>query len=69
MKFKSKGMQWATFRYLGDSRTDFKKQFKKIGYWNIEKRIKNENLTIIHDDKNIIVVISEQNVLIQIENN
>lgn len=32
-KFKSKGIQWATFYYVGTERTDYNPMYRQIGYW------------------------------------
>lgn len=67
-KFKSKGMQWATFYYIGTERTDYKPMYRQIGYWTSEERIQKEWLEILHDSENRLVVLTPKQVIIQFEN-
>lgn len=68
-KFKSKGMQWGTFYYIGTERTDYKPMYRQIGYWIPEERIDKEGLEVLHDSKSCLVVLTPQQVIIQFENN
>lgn len=67
-KFKSKGMQWATFYYVGKERTDCKPMYSKIAYWNPEERLEKEELEILHDSESCLVVLTPQQVITQFEN-
>lgn len=68
-KFKSKGMQWATFYYVGTERTDYESMYRQIGYWTPEERIEKESLEVLHDSENCLVVLTPKQVIIQFENN
>lgn len=68
-KFKSKGMQWATFYYVGTEKTDYKPMYRQIAYWTPEERIEKEALEVLHDSENCLVVLTPQQVIIQFENN
>lgn len=68
-KFKSKGMQWATFYYVGSKRNDYKPMYRKIAYWTPEERIEKEELEVLHDSENCLVILTPHQVIIQFENN
>lgn len=68
-KFKSKGMQWASFYYVGTEKTDYKPMYRQIGYWTPEERIEKEELEVLHDSENCLVVLTQQQVITQFENN
>lgn len=68
-KFKSKGMQWATFYYIGTERPDYEPMYRQIGYWMPEERIEKEGLEVLHDSEHCLVVLTPQQVIIQLENN
>lgn len=68
-KFKSNGMQWATFYYVGTERTDHTPMYRQIGYWTPEERIEKEDLEILHDSESCVAVLTPQQDIIQFENN
>ena len=68
-KFKSKGMQWATFYYVGKERTDYKPMYRKIAYWTPEEIIEKQGLKVLHDNESCLVVLTQQQVIVQFENN
>lgn len=68
-KFKSKGMQRATFYYVGSKRKDYVPMYSQIAYWIPEERIEKERLEILHDSENCLVVLTSQQVITQFENN
>lgn len=72
-KFKSKGMQRATFYYVGLKRKDYVPMYSQIGYWTPEERIKEERieeeLEVLHDSENYLVVLTSSQIIVQFENN
>lgn len=68
-KFKSKGMQWATFYYIGTERTEYKPMYRKISYWTPEEIIEKEELEVLHDSESCLAVLTPQQVIVQFENN
>lgn len=68
-KFKSKGMQRATFFYIGTKKLDYKSMYTQLGYWNPENRITLERLEILHDSEKLLVVLTPKKVICQFENN
>lgn len=68
-KFKSKGMQRATFFYIGTEKLDYKSMYTEIGYWNPESRITLERVEILHDSEKLLVVLTPKKVICQFENN
>jgi len=59
-KFKSKGMQWATFYYVGTEKTDYTPMYRQIAYWTPDERIEKEALEVLHDSENCLVVLTPQ---------
>lgn len=68
-KFKSKGMQWATFYYIGTERNDYKPMYRQIGYWTPEEHIEKQGLEVLHDSESCLAVLTQQQVIVQFENN
>lgn len=80
MLFKSKGMQWCTYYYLGNDKDYLDKMNfniinkknrldKKIAFFIPEERIRKEELEILFDSKNTLVVLTKDNLICQFENN
>lgn len=68
-KFKSNGMQWATFYYVGTEKTDYKPMYRKIAYWAPEEFIEKHKLEVLHDSESCLAVLTPQQVITQFENN
>lgn len=67
--FKSKGMQWCTYYYVGENKENAKGMVKKIGYYEPEKRIEKEGCEVLFDSKKILVLLTKKDVIAQFENN
>lgn len=67
--FKSKGMQWCTFYYVGANDENSKGMVKKIGYYEPEKRIEKEDCEVLFDSEKTLVLLTQKDVIAQFENN
>lgn len=67
--FKSKGMQWCTFYYIGANEENAKGMIKKLRYYNPEKRIEKEGCEVLFDSEKILVLLTPEDVIAQFENN
>lgn len=77
-KFKSKGMQWCYYYYVGNDEELLRKakqkgypdkMLKQIGYYMPEERIEKESCKVLFDSEQLLVLLTQNKLICQFENN
>lgn len=78
LKFKSKGMQWCSYFYIGNDtsllrkiqQTNYSNKIcKRIGYYTPEERVEKEQCEVLYDSERVLVLLTPDKMICQFENN